>query len=71
MRPMDECSPAQPGSVNQMPPNPGLASTSPFDQLDPLQSHPNLGLSGKDPDSSSLSQTDLASVVKQVKKRES
>ena len=46
--------------------NPGSATTSPFDQLDPLRTHPNSGLSLRDPSSSSQNQTDIASVVKQI-----
>ena len=63
-----------PDQVNQMPSsglsasrlNPGSASTSPFDQLDPLHTHPNFGSSARNPNSSSVNQPDLASIVKQV-----
>ena len=37
-----------------------------FDQLDPLRTHPNSGLSSQDPNSDSPNQGDLASVVKQI-----
>ena len=47
-------------------PNPGSASTSPFDQLDPLRTHADSGLSLRDPNSSSQNKGDLASVVRQI-----
>ena len=46
--------------------DPGSATTSPFDQLDPLRTHPTSGLSLRDPSTSAQNQTDLASVVKQI-----
>ena len=46
--------------------NPGSASTSPFDQLDPLRTQSNQGLSPRNQGSRSHQTDDLASVVKQI-----
>ena len=42
------------------------ASTSPFDQLDPLRTQSNSGLSPRDPNLRSQNMEDLTSVVKQI-----
>ena len=63
-----------PDQSNQMPSNgPSAArlnsdpaSASPFDQLDPLRTQSNLGLSPRDPNSRLQNVEDLTSVVKQV-----
>ena len=46
--------------------NPGSASTSPFDQLDPLRTQSDQGLSPQDQGSKSGQMTDTASVVRQI-----
>ena len=42
------------------------ASTSPFDQLEPLRTQSNSGLSPRDPNLRSQNMEDLTSVVKQI-----